>query len=98
MCQDFYTTFVYIKNMAILKFAVNFKNLLKSNGYSHDRFAKIIGTNQQTVSRWASGENTPDLETIAKIAILLGEDLNTLCGFDAIEENTKKEIKSKLNK
>ncbi len=98
MCvKIFNTSFVYIRNMAILKFAVNFKNLLKSNGYSHDRFAKIIGTTQQTVSRWASGENTPDIETIAKIAIILGEDLNTLCGFDSISESVKNEIRNKIN-
>ena len=82
--------------MAILKFAENFKHLLKSNGFSHQKFAKIVGTNQQTVSRWASGENTPDLETIAKIAIILDEDLNTLCGFDAIEESTKNEIRNNI--
>ncbi len=84
--------------MTKLQFSKNSTNLLKISGYTHSSFAKAIGATQQTVSRWASGENTSDLETIAKIAILLGEDLNTLCGFDAIEESTKEEIKSKINK
>lgn len=44
-------------------------------------FAKALGVNQSTVSRWESGA-TPDVADIAKIAALTGLDIETLANAD----------------
>ena len=44
--------------------------------------ARILGTTQQTVSRWLTGVNEPDFETLFKICEILNETPNSILGFE----------------
>jgi len=49
-------------------FGENLKTLRKSRGYSQDRFAREIGSNQVNVSAWEIGTRIPSVSTIKHIA------------------------------
>ena len=49
-------------------FGENLRDLRKSRGFSQDRFAREIGTNQVNVSAWEIGTRRPNLQTIKHIA------------------------------
>ena len=56
----------------------NIKELRKSRGYSQDRFAREIGSNQVNVSAWEIGARTPTLLTIKHIADVFHIPLSSL--------------------
>ena len=81
--NQFYTYSVY--NWAMkptLKFSENLKVELKNNHFSQERLAKELGTTQATISRWISGENQPDLETVMKICEIFDTTPNLLLGWE----------------
>lgn len=43
--------------------------------------AEQLGVNKATVSKWCTNTNQPDLQTIAKIANILGVDKRDLIAF-----------------
>ena len=49
-------------------FGENLSELRKSRGYSQDKFAKAIGSNQVTVSSWEVGTRMPNVAMIKRIA------------------------------
>ena len=49
-------------------FGENLKALRMSRGYSQDKFARVIGSNQVNVSSWELGTRMPKLNTIKHIA------------------------------
>ncbi len=49
-------------------FGDNLKALRKSRGYSQERFAQILGSNQVNISAWEIGTRMPNLTTIQHIA------------------------------
>ena len=49
-------------------FGENLRELRKSRGYSQDRFARLLGSNQMTLSSWECGTRMPSLDTIKHIA------------------------------
>lgn len=59
-------------------FGENLRDLRKSRGFSQDRFAKEIGTNQVNVSAWELGTRRPNLETIKHIAETFRVPVSTL--------------------
>ena len=59
-------------------FAENLRQLRKSRGYSQDRFAKMIGSNQVTLSSWEVGYRMPSLATIQEIADTFNVPLSSL--------------------
>ena len=59
-------------------FGDNLKDLRKSRGYTQDRFARVIGTNQVNVSAWELGTRRPNLETIKHIAEIFRVPVSTL--------------------
>lgn len=59
-------------------FGENLRELRKSRGYSQDRFAKIIGTNQVNVSAWELGTRKPTFATIKHIAETFNVPLSSL--------------------
>ncbi len=68
--------------MQQLKFSHNLKTALSDNNKTQKELAEYLGTTQQTVSRWLTGINEPDLETLLKICIFLNETPNSILGFD----------------
>lgn len=59
-------------------FGENLRELRKSRGYSQDKFARTIGSNQMTVSSWEVGSRTPSVETIRRIANTFQVPLSSL--------------------
>ena len=59
-------------------FAENLRALRKSRGYSQDKFARTIGSNQVTLSSWELGTRVPSLATIQEIADTFKVPLSSL--------------------
>lgn len=70
--------------MTELIFTENLKIALTQNNMTQKQLAKLLGTTQQTVSRWLTGVNEPDLSTLLKICKLLNETPNSILGYDEI--------------
>ena len=49
--------------------------LLKRKDLSHKEFAHLMGKTEPEVSRWVGGTHNFTLKTLAKISVVLGEDL-----------------------
>lgn len=68
--------------MKELKFPDNLKASLTENCKTQKELANYLGTTQQTVSRWLTGVNEPNLSTLLKICEFLNETPNSILGFD----------------
>lgn len=68
--------------MKELKFPDNLKALLTENCKTQRELANYLGTTQQTVSRWLTGVNEPNLSTLLKICEFLNDTPNSILGFD----------------
>ena len=55
---------------------------MKSAHMSQEKLAKALNTTQATVSRWASGENEPDFQTLLQICQILNVTPNELLGWE----------------
>ena len=60
----------------------NIRKLRQSRGYSQDRFARIIGSNQVSVSAWEIGTRMPNMETVKHIARTFAVPVTSLLSFD----------------
>ena len=63
-------------------FGENIKALRLSRGYTQDKFARVIGSNQVNVSSWELGTRTPHLTTIRHIANTFKVPLSSLITSD----------------
>lgn len=63
-------------------FGENLKELRKSRGYSQDRFAREIGSNQVNVSAWELGTRTPTIPTIKHIADVFHVPVSSLISLE----------------
>ena len=63
-------------------FGENLTELRKSRGYSQDKFAKAIGSNQVTVSSWEVGTRMPNVAMIKHIADTFKVPVSTLISLD----------------
>ena len=70
--------------MKNLKVAENLKTALTLNKKTQKELAEYLGTTQQTVSRWLTGKNEPDLSMLIHICIYLNETPNSILNFDEI--------------
>ena len=52
--------------------------LLKKKGISQKEFARLMGKTEPEVSRWVGGTHNFTIRTLAKISVVLGEDLITI--------------------
>ena len=59
-------------------FGENLKALRKSRGYTQQRFADVIDSNQATVAAWERETRTPSLSTIKSIANTFKVPLSSL--------------------
>lgn len=55
-------------------------NLRTARGLSQEALAEKIFVTRQAVSRWETGETTPNTETLKLLSGLLGVSINTLLG------------------
>ena len=56
------------------------KNLRIENRYKLKDIAEVTGVSVQAVHQWESGETTPDIEKIVKIAKFYGVTIDELIG------------------
>ncbi|NKY52474.1 helix-turn-helix domain-containing protein [Nocardia vermiculata] len=52
----------------------------KACDYSQAQLAKLVGTDQKTVSRWETGESEPTVSELVRLSDVLDVSLNTLAG------------------
>lgn len=64
-------------------FGENLRNLRISRGYSQERFAREIGSNQMTVSSWEVGTRTPLMPKIKHIAEVFHVPLSSLISLES---------------
>lgn len=69
---------MYCKSM----FAKQFKALLDKRGLTQRAIAERLSTTEATISRYVSGDRTPNIETAVELASVLGVTLDTLVGAD----------------
>ena len=81
-------------------FGENIRALRKSRGYSQDRFARIINSNQVNVSAWEVGSRVPTLSTIKHIAETFHVPLTSLISSDTtgMEDDYVQEIAEIIRK
>ena len=60
----------------------NLRKLRTSRGFSQDRFAREIGSNQVSVSAWEIGSRTPNMETVKHIAAVFHVPVTSLISVE----------------
>jgi len=83
-------------------FSEKFKALRKENDLTQEQAADIFHISPQTVSRWETGANYPDVELLPHIAIYFKVTIDELLGTETLrnEEEVKssmKDIRNMLN-
>ena len=63
-------------------FAQRLKDLLDKRGMTQRALAEKLNTTEISVSRYVSGNRTPNIETTVEIADILNVSLNDLVGID----------------
>ena len=54
-----------------------------ARGWSQEQLAAAIGTTQQTVQRWETGQTDPQVSKVAAISAALGVTMSYLLGVDS---------------
>ena len=63
-------------------FAKQLRLLKDQRGLSQKEIADRLDTTEATISRYVSGDRTPNIETAVELATLLGVSMDTLCGVE----------------
>ena len=58
--------------------AAHISDILKRKGWSKTDFANAMGKKNAEISKWMSGQHNFTLATIAKIEVVLGEEIITI--------------------
>lgn len=87
-----------------MKFNERLLNLRKKNGWSQEELGYKIGVSRQTISKWESGQTTPELEKLKNLAKIFEISVDELINEENIlnetnitieEENQKNSSKKK---
>ena len=68
--------------MSNIKIGLTIKNLRKQNNLTQEDLAEKLGVSIQTVSRWETGTNYPDISMLPDIARIFKTTIDILLGFD----------------
>ena len=63
-------------------FAKQLRILKDQRGLTQKEIADRLDTTEATISRYVSGDRTPNIETAVELAALLNVSMDTLCGID----------------
>ncbi len=63
-------------------FARQFKTLIDQKGLTQRAVAEKLDTTETTISRYVSGDRTPNIETAVQLAGILGVSMDTLIGVE----------------
>lgn len=61
----------------------NIQSRRKMLGLTQEQLAHTLGVSRQTVTKWETGESTPDLENASALAEALDVSLDALVAYDA---------------
>lgn len=78
-----------------MKFNEKLILLRKQHGYSQETFAEKLGVSRQAVSRWETGDSTPEMSLFAKICAIYSISADYLINDDIDEESAVPIIKAK---
>lgn len=73
-------------------FAKQFKDLIDKRGLTQRSVAERINTTETTVSRYVSGDRTPNIETAVELASVLGVSLDVLVGYESPHQRQSPDI------
>ena len=59
----------------------------KARGFTQEQLALEVGTTQQTIQRWESGQTDPKASDVARISNALGITVSFIMGVDNEQEN-----------
>ena len=65
-------------------FPQRLKELRKRSGFSQKSLSVQLGVSQQAVGKWETGRSSPDPDTLARLATLLGTSIDDLMGLAAV--------------
>ena len=65
-----------------MTFSQQFKSLLSKRGMTQRMVAEQLDTTETTISRYASGDRTPNIEPAVELARILHVSLDTLVGVE----------------
>lgn len=65
-------------------FPQRLKELRKRSGFSQKSLSAQLGVSQQAVGKWETGRSSPDPDTLARLAALLGTSIDDLMGLAAV--------------
>lgn len=69
-----------------MRFAENLMALRRSRGWSQEELGDTLGVSRQTVSKWETGQTTPELEKLIELAEVFGLSIDQLVGREAAGE------------
>lgn len=76
-----------------MNIAERIQHLRKQKGYSQEELADKVGVSRQAVSKWESGQSTPDLGKIIVMSELFEVTTDyILKGIEPVSETTNKKI------
>lgn len=74
------------------------KQLRKDKGLTQEQLAERFSVSSRTVSRWETGSNMPDVETLIELADFYNVDIREIIDGERKSENTDDEIKNTIKK
>lgn len=69
-----------------MKFAENLMALRRGRGWSQEELGDRLGVSRQTVSKWETGQTTPELEKLIELASVFGLSIDRLVGRETAGE------------
>ncbi len=71
-----------------MQFAENLMALRRSRGWSQEDLGDRLGVSRQTVSKWETGQTTPELEKLIELAAVFDLSIDELVGREAAGERS----------
>jgi transcriptional regulator with XRE-family HTH domain len=69
---------------------LNIKSLREKNGFTQQQLAEKLGVSRGQIANYENGENSPSLEIIYKMLVVLDTTPNLLFGTETIKNSPKK--------
>lgn len=76
-------------------FSIKLKEVRKSKGISQTELANLLGTKQQSISKYEQGLDTPSLERLIEFAQILNVTLDDLVEFEKIHHKYSQDLLNK---
>ena len=74
------------------------KQLRKDKGLTQEQLAEHFYVSSRTVSRWETGTNMPDIQTLIELASFYDVDIREIIDGERKSENMNNETKDTLKK